>query len=148
MPASPEALAARLRSSINLRPKRALGVIKVGPEWKGTVTGHEFVIWEKQQRTTRMVGRIRSRRGGSRVEARLEVRRRTWLFLAVFVVLFVWTSYGLLQRDTGMGLGPAGLTTAALATLAMVFAFWSFAMRQRALLKAFLDQVLHTAERE
>ncbi|MBM4434088.1 MAG: hypothetical protein FJ028_03065 [Chloroflexi bacterium] len=148
MPVAPEALAARLRAAINVRPKRALGVIKVGPEWKGTVGGHEFVIWEKQQRTTRMVGRIRSRRGGSRVEARLEVRRRTWLFLAVLVVLFVWTSYGLLQRDTGMGLGPAGLATAALATLAMVLAFWSFAMRQRAQLKAFLDEVLRATERE
>lgn len=148
VPVAPEAVAARLRASLNVRPRRALGVLKIGAEWKGTVNGHEFVIWEKQQRTTRMVGRIRARRGGSRVEARLEVRRRTWLLLAVFMALFVWTSYGLLQRDTGMGLGPAGLATAALATVTMALAFWSFAMRQRAMLKAFLDRVLLGPERE
>lgn len=131
-----------------MRPKRALGVIKISPEWKGTVTGNEFTIWEKQQRATRMIGRIKARRGGSRVEARLEVRRRTWVMMAIFFALFAATSIGLLQRETGMGLGTTGLSVAALGAIVLLTAFWSSSMRQRALLKAFLRDVLAAAERE
>jgi hypothetical protein len=147
VPVAPEAIAARLRAAINVRPKRALGVIKISPEWKGAVTGNEFAIWEKQRRATRMVGRIKARRGGSRVEARLEVQRRTWVLMAVLFALFAVTSIGLLQRETGMGLGASGLAVAVLGALVLLVAFWSAQMRQRAMLKALLNEVLRSAER-
>lgn len=148
VPVAPEAVAARLRAALNVPPKRALGVIKISPEWKGVVTGSEFTIWEKQQRATRMVGRVKARRGGSRVEARLEVRRRTWVMMAFFFALFAATSIALLQRETGMGLGSTGLSVAVLGAIVLLIAFWSSSMRQRALLKAFLRDVLTAAERE
>lgn len=146
VPVAPEAVAARLRSAIALRPKRAIGVLKVRPEWSGVVNGNEFTIWEKRERATRMVGRIKARRGGSRVEARLEVRRRTWALMALFYGLFAFTSLGLLRLETGMGVGASGLSLTALGGLVLLTLFWTSSMRQRALLKAFLGEVLRAAE--
>jgi hypothetical protein len=143
---APEALAVRLRAAVNVRPKRALGVLKVHAEWVGIVTGTEFVVWEKQQHATRAIGRIRARRGGSRVDARIEVTRRTWVLMIVFFALFVLASFGLLSREDGLGLGPTGLTVAALGGFVMLTLFWSASLRQRAALKAFLNEVLRAAE--
>jgi hypothetical protein len=147
VPVAPEALASRLRSAVNVQPKRLLGVLKVHAEWIGIVAGMEFVVWEKRQHATRAVGRIRPRRGGSRVEARIAVTRRTWVLMGVFFALFVVASIGLLSRQDGLGLGPTGLTVAALGGFVMLTLFWSASLRQRAALKAFLNEVLGAAER-
>lgn len=144
--AAPEALASRLRSAISTRPKRALGVLKVSAEWVGIVAGNEFVVWEKQQHATRAIGKIHGRRGGSRVEVRIEVTRRTWILITVFFGLFMFASAGLLTREEGLGVGPAGLTVAALGAFVTLSLFWSASLRQRAALRAFLSAVLGDRE--
>jgi hypothetical protein len=147
VPVAPEALASRLRSAVNVPPKRVLGVLKIHPEWIGIVAGTEFVVWERRQHATRAVGKIRGRRGGSRVEARIAVTRRTWVMMAIFFALFVLASIGLLSRQEGLGLGPTGLTIAALGGFVTLSLFWSASLRQRAALKAFLNEVLRADER-
>lgn len=141
VPVAPEALVNRLRATVNRPPKRALGILKVGPHWVGVVTGREFAVWERQQHALRAVGTIRARRGGSRVQARLVITRRTWILMAALFVLFVFGSFGLLTRPDGIGLGPTGLSIAALGGLVMLTVFWSSSLRQRAALKAFLNEV-------
>jgi len=141
VPVAPEALAARLRGSINKPPKRMLGVLKVTAEWIGVVAGNEFIVWEKRQHATRAVGRIQARRGGSRVQAHIGITRRTRILLLVFVVLFLAGSFGLLAREGGLGLGPAGLTVAAVGALFTLSIYWSASLRQRAALRAFLNDV-------
>ncbi len=143
---APEALASRLRSAINTRPKRALGVLKVHAEWVGLVAGNDFAVWEKQQHATIATGRIRGRRGGSRVEAHIGVRRRTWVLMLVFFALFVLASIGLLSREEGLGLSPTGLAVAALGAFVTLTLFWSASLRQRAALKAFLNEVFRGPE--
>jgi hypothetical protein len=138
---APEALTARLRAIVNHQPKRLFGVLKVGPHWVGTISGDAFVVWEKQQHATRAEGRIRKRRGGSRVEAHIGVTRRTRILTIVFFLLFVVGAVGILAREGSLGLAPAGLTVAALGALVTLSLFWASALRQRAALRAFLNEV-------
>lgn len=142
---APEALVSRLRARINRPPKRALGVLKVSAEWVGKVSGNDFSVWEKQQHATLARGTIRGRRGGSRVDAHIGVRRRTWIMVVVFFALFVFGSYGLLQREEGMGLGPSGLAVAAIGIFVTLSLFWSASLRQRSALRAFLNDVFQAA---
>ena len=143
---APEALVGRLQAAIVVRPRRALGVLKVHAEWTGLVAGKEFTVWEKQQHATVATGSIRGRRGGSRVEAHIRLRRRTWVLMIVFFVLFVLASIGLLSRQEGLGMGPTGFTVAALGAFVTLTLFWSGSLRQRAALKAFLNEVFRGPE--
>lgn len=138
---APEALVARLRRRINAQPKRLFGVLKVGAHWVGIVSGTEFVVWEKQQHAMRAEGRIRPRRGGSRIEAQIGLTQRTRVLAVVFFTLFVIATFGILAREGGLGIGPAGLSVAALGAMVILSLFWSSAMRQRAALRAFLSDV-------
>lgn len=141
LPVAPEALAGRLSAAINKRPRRAFGVVKVHSEWVGLVAGNEFVVWEKQQHATRAQGRIRGVRGGSRVEARITLTRRALILTVVFFALFAVGALGLLGREGGLGLGPAGLAMATLGALVTLAIFWAAALGQRAALRRFLDGV-------
>lgn len=138
---APEALAIRLRTAINRRPKRMFGVLKVSAQWVGVVSGTEFIVWEKQQHATRATGRIRGRRGGSRVEADITLTRRTRMLAVVFFGLFAVAAIGILAREGGLGFGPGGLAVAALGALVTLSLFWSAALRQRAALRAFLNEI-------
>lgn len=144
--AAPEALSERLRAAINTRPRRVLGVFKVRSEWIGAVAGNEFVVWEKQGHATRASGRIRGRRGGSRVEARISVTRRTRVLGVIFFALFAVAAGGLLAREEGLGGDPAGVVVAVAGGVATLVFFWSAALRQRAALRRFLSDVF--AQRE
>ncbi len=146
IPVAPEALASRLRGAINNRPKRMFGVLKVSAEWVGVVSGNEFVVWERRQHATRAIGTIRGRRGGSRVEAHITLTRRTRILTVVFFALFVVASLGILAREGGPGVGPEGLTIAAVGALVTLTVFWSASLRQRAALKAFLNEVFRERE--
>lgn len=145
---APEALVGRLRAALDVHPKRALGVLKVHAEWAGAVSAKGFTVWEKQQHATVATGTIRGRRGGSRVEAHIGLRRRSWVLIIVFFVLFVAASFGLLSRQEGMGMGPSGFSVAALGGLVTLSLFWSGALRQRAALKRFLNEVFKGPEPE
>lgn len=145
VPAAPEAVTSRLLSSINAPPRRALGVLKVNAEWVGFVNGDEFAVWERAGHATRASGKILRRRGGTRVEARIELTRWTWILLAVIFALFVFVASGLLRAEGGQTLNASGILIAAAGALATVSFFWWAARRQRSELRRFLDSVFRAA---
>ena len=116
-------------------------MLKVSDHWVGVVSGTQFVVWEKQQHATRAEGRIRGRRGGSRIEAHIGVTRRTRILTVVLLVLFLVAAAGILGREGSLGLTPAGLTVAAVGAVVTLTLFWASALRQRAALRAFLNGV-------
>jgi hypothetical protein len=138
---APEALIKRLSGAINHQPKRLFGVLKVSDHWIGVVSGSQFAVWEKQQHATRAEGRIRGRRGGSRVEAHIGVTRRSRVLTVILLALFLLASFEILGREGTLGLTPAGLTVAAVGALVTLTLFWVAALRQRAALRAFLNEV-------
>jgi hypothetical protein len=141
VPLAPEALASRLRSRLNQRPKRAFGILKVSDEWIGVVHGNSFAVWERRQHAMRADGRIRGVRGGSRVEARIALTRRSALMMAIFFVLFAVGAVGILSQPEGLGISPATLVIALLAGFGTLLVFWVGSLRQRAALRAFLADV-------
>ena len=145
VPLAPEALASRLRGRLNQRPKRALGILKVSSEWIGVVHGNEFAVWERRQHAMRAQGRIRGVRGGSRVEARIALTRRSAVMMAVFFVLFFAGAVGILSQPEGLGISPATLVIAVLAGIGTLLGFWIGSLRQRAALRAFLADVFRTS---
>lgn len=145
VPATPEALASRLRSRLNQRPKRALGVLKVSDEWIGAVHGDQFAVWERRQHAMRAQGRIRGVRGGSRVEARIALTRRSTVLMAVFFLLFFVGAVGILSQPEGLGISPATLVIAVLAGSATLLGFWIGSLRQRAALRSFLADVFRAS---
>jgi hypothetical protein len=138
---APEALASRLRAAINQKPKRAFGMLKLTDEWVGVVDGNEFAVWERRQHATRAEGHIRGRRGGSRVEARIALTRRSTVLIVVFLTLFMIGAVGSLTLPEGLGLAPGTLALAIAGGLLTLGLFWVGALRQRAALRAFLTQV-------
>jgi hypothetical protein len=146
VPVAPEAVASRLQSRLNQRPKRAFGVLKISDEWIGVVHGDRFAVWERRQHAMRAEGRIRRVRGGSRVEARIALTRRSAVMMVVFFVLFALGAVGILSQPQGLGISPATLVLAVLAGFGTLLVFWVGSLRQRAALHAFLADVL-TVER-
>jgi hypothetical protein len=138
---APEALTSRLRARLNEQPRRLLGVVKVRPEFVGLVAANEFVVWERRQFATRAVGKVRGRRGGSRVEAHIALTRRARILSVVFFALFLFVSVGMLVREDGLGLGPAGVSVLGLGIALTVWIFYSASLGQRAALRRFLDAV-------
>lgn len=138
---APEALMSRLRAAINQKPKRAFGVLKVANEWVGVVDGNEFAVWERRQHATRAEGRISGRRGGSRVEARIALTRRSSILVVVFFALFMAGAVGALTLPEGLGIAPSTLALAFFGGLATLALFWVGALRQRAALRGFLSDV-------
>jgi len=145
VPIAPEALASRLRTRLNQRPKRVLGVLKVSDEWIGAVHGNQFAVWERRQHAMRAEGRIRGVRGGARVEARIALTRRSSVMMAIFFVLFAVGAVGVLSQPEGLGISPATLVIAVLAGFGTLLIFWIGSLRQRAALRAFLADVFRPA---
>lgn len=145
VPIAPEALANRLRARLNQRPKRVLGVLKVSDEWIGVVHGNQFAVWERRQHAMRAEGRIRGVRGGSRVEARIALTRRSSLMMVIFFVLFAVGAVGILSQPEGLGISPATLVLAVLAGFGTLLVFYVGSLRQRAALRAFLADAFRHA---
>lgn len=145
VPIAPEALASRLRNRLNQRPKRVLGVLKVSDEWIGAVHGSQFAVWERRQHAMRAEGRIRGVRGGSRVEARIALTRRSTVTMVVFFVLFGVGAVGILSQPEGLGISPATLFLVVLAGFGTLLVFYIGSLRQRAALRAFLADVFRRA---
>lgn len=146
VPVAPEALASRLRSRLNQRPKRVLGILKVSDEWIGVVHGNnQFAVWERRQHAMRAEGRIRGVRGGSRVEARIALTRRSAVMMVLFFVLFFVGAIGILSQPEGLGISPATLVIAVLAGFGTLLGFWIGSLRRRAALRAFLADVFRAS---
>lgn len=145
VPIAPEALTSRLRTRLDQRPKRAFGVLKVSDEWIGVVHGNEFAVWERRQHAMRAQGRIRGIRGGSRVEARIALTRRSSVMLVIFFVLFAVGAVGILGQPEGFGISPPTLVLAVLAGFGILLVFYVGSLRQRAALRAFLADVFRAS---
>jgi hypothetical protein len=141
VPVAPEALASRLRARLAQRPKRAFGLLKVSDHWIGFVQGNEFAVWERQKHAIRAEGRIRGVRGGSRVEVRIALTRRSTVLIVVFFALFAVAAVGVLSSPEGLGISPGTLTLAVVAGLATLAVFWAGSLQQRAALRRFLADV-------
>lgn len=138
---APEALIGRLRAAINVRPKRMFGVLKVTDEWVGVVHGDAFEVWERRQHATRAHGRIRGRRGGTRVEAEITITRRSLVLIGLFLALFAFGAAGSVLGPGAAQVAGTTIAAAILAGLAMTALFWWTAARQRAALRRFLNGV-------
>ncbi|MGH2498893.1 MAG: hypothetical protein ACRDF0_02190 [Candidatus Limnocylindria bacterium] len=138
---APEGVAGRLRGAVNQRPERAFGVIKVKPEYVGLVRERDFEIWERRQHAVHAVGRIRARRGGSRIEMRAHVTPRTRLLAAAFFLILAVAVVGfnLRPREAEVSfltllVGPAG-------ALVIAIVFLVSARRQGAALRRFVAEL-------
>ena len=138
---APEAALARVAAAINRPRKRAFGVFKNQNEYVGVVTTGEFEIWERQQRAVHALGSIRGRHGGSRLEVRFGVGRRTPVLIVVFFVLYTAAALGIsrLSPDPDLSAGEFAVAVAGAVMLATIFAL--FAGRQRADLQAFIERL-------
>lgn len=142
---APEALTSRLRGRLNRPPKRVLGILKVSDEWIGVVHGNQFAVWERRQHAMRAQGRIRGVRGGSRVEARIALTRRSSVMMVIFFVLFAVGAVGILSQPEGLGISPATLVLAVLAGFGTLLVFYVGSLRQRAALRVFLADVFRAS---
>ena len=136
---APDAALARVAAAINRPRRRAFGIFKNQSEYVGVVTTGEFEIWERQQRAVHALGSIRGRRGGSRLEVRFGVGRRTPVLIVVFFVLYTAAALGIsrLSPDPDLSAGEFAVAVAGAVMLAALFA--AFAGRQRAELQAFIE---------
>lgn len=144
-PIAPEALASRLRSRLGQKPRRAFGVLKVTDEWVGAVQGNEFTVWERRNHAIRARGRIRGVRGGSRVEARVALQRRSAVMLVIFLAVFAVGAIGILTQPRGLGISPGTLVLVVGAGVTTLLVFWVASLRQRAALRAFLADVFRAS---
>lgn len=143
---APDHLLGLLRAELAKRPRRMFGVLKQGDEFIGVVEAGEFAVWERQQHATRAVGRVRGRRGGSRIEARIGVTRRTRVLMVIFFVLFGLGAYGVLLRGEGLRADATGIGFAIAAGVATLVMFWVVSLRQRARLRGFMDRVFRVPQ--
>ncbi len=137
---APDAAVARVKSAINLPRKRMFGVLKTRPEYVGVIDGRSFEIWERQQRAIHAFGQVTAIKGGGRIDVRLFTPPRTRILLGVFFALYLLGGVGITSG------GPDGLTAndVVLVVIAAAFVgavFWLTAARQRALLRAFIQEL-------
>ena len=92
---APDGARQLIAAAINRPKKRAFGVLKTENEYVGFVRDDVFEIWERQGRAIHMLGTIRGRRGGSRVEIRLVLPRIRKILVGVFFALYALAAAGI-----------------------------------------------------
>jgi len=138
---APDAALVRISRAINRRLKRVLGVLKTESEYVGVVSGNSFEIWERQQRAVHAVGRVTSRRGGSRIELRLLIPLRTRALILVFFALYGVVAVGIAVQPPDSDVSAGDLVIALLGAAALIGIFAVSARRQRAALRGFVDRL-------
>ena len=138
---APDAALVRISRAINRRSKRVLGVLKTESEYVGVVSGSSFEIWERQQRAVHAVGRVTSRRGGSRIELRLVIPLRTRALILVFFALYGVVAVGIAVQPPDPDVSAGDLVIALLGAAALIGIFAVSARRQRAELRGFVDRL-------
>jgi len=138
---APEAALARITAAINRPKKRAFGIFKIQNEYIGVVGSGEFEIWERQQRAVHALGSVRGRRGGSRLEVRYGVGRRTPALIVVFFVLYAAVALGISRLGPEPAVTAAELMVAAVGAAILAAIFAASAARQRADLQAFIERL-------
>ncbi|HEX9268082.1 MAG TPA: hypothetical protein VF965_11415 [Candidatus Limnocylindria bacterium] len=138
---APDAALVRVSNSINRRSKRMFGVLKTESEYVGVVGGNSFEIWERQQRAVHAFGRISSRRGGSRIELRLVIPRRTRALILIFFVLYTVVALGIAVQPPEPDVSASDLAIAFLGAAALIAIFAVSARQQRTALSAFVNRL-------
>jgi len=138
---APEAALARVNVAINRPKKRAFGIFKLQNEYVGVVGSGEFEIWERQKRAVHALGSVRGRRGGSRLDVRFGVGKRTPALIAVFFVIYAAVAIGISRLEPDPAITVAELAVAAVGAAILVAIFATSAARQRADLATFIDRL-------
>ncbi|HEX4744730.1 MAG TPA: hypothetical protein VFW12_08690 [Candidatus Limnocylindria bacterium] len=141
VPIAPAAALARVERSINRREKRLFGILKTRQEYVGQVFDKGFEVWERQQRAVHLVGLVRARRGGTRIELRYTVAPVTRVVTVVFFALYLAGTVGLALRPPDESLSPVELAAIVIGATVLGGGFLYFARRQRAELAAFIARV-------
>lgn len=136
---APDAALMRITGAINRPKKRAFGIFKNENEYVGVVASGEFEIWERQQRAVHALGSISGRPGGSRLEVRFGVGRRTPVLIVLFFVLYTAAALGISQLGQDPTLSAAEFAVAAAGAAMLAALFAAAAIRQRADLRAFIE---------
>lgn len=142
VPAAPAAALATVKRSINKRGRRLFGILKTEKEFVGQVFDGGFEIWERQQRAVHLVGLVRARRGGTRVELRYALAPVTRVVMVVFFVLYFVGTVGLSLREPDPAVSVTEILAIVLGAVVLGVGFAYAARRQRADLEAFAARVL------
>lgn len=129
---APPAVLAKIERSINKRGRRLFGILKTEKEFVGQVFDGGFEVWERQQRAVHLVGLVRGRRGGARVELRYMLAPVTRVVTVAFFVLYFAGTVGLSLREPDPDLSAVELVAIALGAAVLAAGFWYSAQRQRA----------------
>ena len=141
VPIAPAAALARIERSINRREKRLFGIVKTKQEYVGQIFDKGFEVWERQQRAVHLVGLVRARRGGTRIELRYAVAPVTRVVTVVFFALYVVGTVGLALRAPEESVSAVELAAIVIGAAVLGGGFVYFARRQRAELAAFVTRV-------
>lgn len=139
---APAAVLAKVAASINRREKRLFGIVKTRKEFVGALFDDGFEVWERQQRAVHVVGLVRPRRGGTRVELRYMLAPVTRVVGVIFFALYLVGTLGLAVREPDPGLSAIEVAAIVLGAALLAGGFVYFARRQRADLAAFAARVI------
>ena len=138
---SPRDALARLDAAINRRPRRALGLLKVHPEYVGVARLGAFEIWERRQHAIRAVGRIERSQEGARIRASFVLSLRSRTLAIAFFGIYAVAALGVISAETyGLGLVPA-VTVLVLGALTIAVSFYLSARHQRHALRTFVGHL-------
>jgi hypothetical protein len=126
-------------AAINRPKKRAFGVLKTENEYVGFLRDDVFEIWERQGRAIHVLGTIRGRPGGTRVEFRLVLPRFRKILVGLFFALYALVAAGIATQPPGVDISAAELAIAIAGALLLAAVFAAGAAKQRADLRRFLD---------
>ena len=138
---APEGALARLASAINRPKRRALGLFKLESEFLGSVRANEFEIWERGQHAIHARGKVKGRRGGTRIEMRFVLSTRARVLMAIFVLLYgaLALEFVLRPGETAEIAAKAAVAIGGLGVIGLIF--FIGARRQQADLRAFVERV-------
>lgn len=127
---------------MNRRGRRLFGILKTEKEFVGQVFDEGFEVWERQQRAIHLVGLVRARRGGTRVELRYVLAPVTRVVTVAFLLLYLAGTIGLSLREPDPAVSSTEILAIVLGAVILGGGFAYAARRQRADLEAFAARVL------
>jgi hypothetical protein len=144
---APDGALARIAGAINRPKKRAFGVLKTENEYVGFIRDETFEIWERQGRAIHGRGTVKGRRGGSRVEVRLELRRLTKILVGLFFALYALVALGIATQPPRPEVAVEEIVITVAGAVLLVAIFSAGASRQRADLRRFLERTFSDVPR-
>ena len=144
---APQGALDRISAAINVRSKRAFGVLKTANEYVGVVGASEFEIWERQKRAIHARGRVEPKHGGTRLEVDFVTPLRTRIVVGLFFALYAVVSLGIATQPPDAGVSASEVVVSALGAIALVLLFIAGARSQRADLTGLLERTFADVRR-